>query len=184
MKLTTERVGNWASQPAPGYLNRLVLIDIEQVESIDLPYGVDPDFTLPISCIKFKPEAVIYIFSFPAKEASLNESQGEGEDGSSYSPAISMRIPRNHPKLSAWINKHQGKRWLVCWRERSGLYGMAGEPGNGMALATSRSVTDQNTTLFTFSSRFAHPYYYISSLPSQNPGSAFSSAFSFAFGGN
>ncbi|OZI08248.1 hypothetical protein BWI93_10295 [Siphonobacter sp. BAB-5385] len=182
MGIPNIQVGGWLGKPAPGFLARLILVDIRDVVRIDLPTTPLPNYTLKSNAILYKPGTLFHLIRFPSKECTLTEEQDETGDGMLYTPALSAKVPRNTPDLAAWIATHQGKRWLAMWKERSGLMGVAGEIGNGLALSVSRSITDQNTTLLSLAGQYTHPYYYIPKMPQIELPSGFSPGFSSGFG--
>lgn len=169
MIVTETRLGLFYGLPNARHIARLKLLALEDLLYLATPEEIPVDaspHTVSQYGISVAEGAPLVELVFPVGGCTMQETSQSSGEGRVYDLELSAVIPRNEPRLIGWAEANRGREWVALMLDQNGAAYIAGEPENGLALFTGRSIREANAVTLTLRGRSWHSLYFLESFDS------------------
>lgn len=148
-------------RPATGYLVVVYLVPTDA-----LVYTFAPNELMELSerAIGLVAGGTVTEIRCRALTATLNVTSQSVGEGTVYTTEVNVPILGEQPLLSAWVKRHERRRWLVLARDTLGNCYLAGDKDNGARLSWSQAVTARHSHALVLRSVSEYPAARISTI--------------------
>lgn len=151
-------LGNFRG-PNAGWIQQLWMVLAQDVLEMTGTPARPEEMALIPGGLLLADESVLKVARFPRGVASVSSQSEASGNGESHTLSIAFSIPKPSIELMQYLGARPGARWVAGWLDFNSQAYLAGEHSNGLRLAYSHGIGDQNALSLTLSGRFLAPYY-------------------------